>query len=181
MPLCFTESDVLEAFKQWKATCGHNACAAAAGKTLEDVRVSGVALKGWMNPTMITQCLTGMKVPFRSWKVPVDARIHPFAHMIFEKGPVLPRIFRVQFEGPWMSMPPRFQYRYTHYITSLEEGVVEPMWQPWHPLPHHEWLEFADQYPQFIKRCTGYHFTHVWEILSPTPSNPAPSAASPSS
>ena len=166
MSLLYTKDEAEAAHKAWKSSCGHFSCAAASGKTLDDVKRSRVALKGWMNPTMITTCLDGMGMKFEKRLIPYDPTVHPFAHMVFEKAPVLPRIFRVQFEGPWMKGPVTGRYKHTHYIASLEKGVMDPIYEPSEILEHAEWLDLAPEwYAKCIKNCTGYHFTHAWTII----------------
>lgn len=166
MSLPYTQAESDRASKEWKASCGHHSIAAATSRSLDAVKNSGIKLCGWMNPTMVTQCLRSLGVAFESLLIPYDPGVHPFAHMVFEKSPVRPRIFRVQFEGPWMKGPIPGRYRQTHYIASLEQGVVEPIYEPAEIMEHADWLDLADHgYKKCIKNCTGYHFTHVWEIL----------------
>ncbi len=89
---------------------------------------------------------------------------HPYIEMI-EGNTGHSRIFRVQFEGPWMKGPIVGQYRHTHYIACLNEGIVEPMTDPCEIMQHEEWVHLVEgMYPHVVSRCTGFHFTHAWVI-----------------
>lgn len=56
-PLAYTQADSDRAYKEWKASCGPHAIAAACGKTLDEVRATLVNFKGWMSPTMVCNSL----------------------------------------------------------------------------------------------------------------------------
>lgn len=117
-----------------------------------------------MNPSMVSQCLAGMQV--RHFLKIVDP-VKDFYLEMVEGNEGMPRIFRVQFLGPWMKGPVAAQYRQTHYIACLNEGIVDPMIEPCEIIQHEEWVELAmAMYPECIKRSTGFCFTHAWTILN---------------
>lgn len=111
---------------------------------------------------MVSQALHGMGVPF--FLNTIAPTQHPYMEMV-DGYRDLPRIFRVQFEGPWMKGPVAGQYKRTHYIACLEDGIMEPMLEPWEVMVHEEWWDLAEgMYKHVLKGCTGYHFTHAWHI-----------------
>lgn len=160
LPYTLAESEA--ANRDWKASCGHHSIAAATRATLAQVKEACPKLCGWMNPTMVGQTLTGLRVPFTL--DPVEAGKHPYLEMV-EGNQGKPRIFRVQFDGPWMEGPVAGRYRHTHYIACLPQGIVEPMLNPCVIRTHEAWFELAeDMYKHVVKHCTGFHFTHVWNV-----------------
>lgn len=163
--LPYTEAESEAATREWKAMCGHHSISAATGLPLERVKKSGVKLCGWMNPTMVSQCLAGMKMEY-AFK-PVSDEKDFYLEMV-DGNEGKPRIFRVQFLGPWMNGPVAGQYRKTHYIACLNEGIVEPMLDPCKIIQHEEWVELAlGMYPDCVKHSTGFRFTHAWSIPNP--------------
>lgn len=157
-PLPFTAAESSAAHDDWNASCGHHSLAAACGVSLEAVRRAlPVLTRGWMNPTMIGQTLTALRRGF-------SLQRQQFGTAPFEqRGPC---IYRIQFEGSWLNpeVPATVAYRYTHYIAVKDGHVldtaleVDPLWIPWNT-----WFPRASaEYPATVKRCTGWHFTHLW-------------------
>lgn len=111
---------------------------------------------------MVSECLSRMQVDFS--REVIDPRKDTYLEMVDgNKGQQ--RIFRIQFEGPWMNGPAAAQYRKTHYIACLQSGIVDPMYDPCEIVQHEEWMDLAlVMYPELVKKCTGYHSTHVWNI-----------------
>lgn len=111
---------------------------------------------------MVSQCLAGMQVRYA---LKIIDPVKDFYREMVEGNEGKPRIFRVQLLGPWMNGPIAAQYRHTHYIACLDAGIVEPMLDPCEIIQHEEWVELAmAMYPECIKRCTGFCFTHAWTI-----------------
>lgn len=166
MKLPYTQAESERASRGWKASCGHHSIAAAANQPLEAVKTSGIKLCGWMNPTMVSQALLAMQVKYVKDAIPPGQ--HPYIELV-EGNHGGSRIFRVQFEGPWMQGPVAGQYKHTHYIACLPSGIMEPMLKPAEILPHEEWWDVAEgMYKHAVRGCTGYHFTDVWKIALPS-------------
>lgn len=162
MTLSYTAAESEIASREWKASCGHHSIAAAANRPLDGVKNSGIKLCGWMNPTMVSKALEAMNVACSL--LPIAPDRHPYIEMV-EGNQGQQRILRVQFDGPWMTGPVAGQYKRTHYIAVLQSGVMEPMLEPCEIMSHEDWWELADgMYKHVTPRCTGYHFTHVWNI-----------------
>lgn len=162
MNLPYTQSESQKAHREWKASCGHHSIAAATNRSLDDVRKSGVKLCGWMNPRMVSQCLSSMEVDFHL--AFVSPQKHPYMEMV-DGNQGQQRIFRVQFTGPWMDGPVAEQYRHTHYIACLQSGIVDPILNPCKIMQHEDWWDIAEEmYQTIVKRCEGYHFSHVWNV-----------------
>lgn len=160
MILPYTEAQSIAAHHEWKASCGHHCCAAFAGKPLDDVKNSGIKLTGWMNPTMISQCLTGVQSPFE--KI-VRLSLTP-GQILEESTPMARRIFRVQFSGPWMNGPAVGQYKFTHYIALVDGWIMDPLLDCCLLINPKIWLQWAEAaYPKLVPKCTGFHFTHAWD------------------
>lgn len=165
-PLPYTAEESDHAHREWKATCGHHSIAAATHRPLHAIRDSGVRLCGWMNPTMVSQCLRSLGADFTL--KPIAADQHPYLEFV-DGNTGLDRIFRVQFLGPWMQGPVTGQYRKTHYIACLQRGILDTIYSPTTILSHEAWYEDAQEfYPQSSKGCTGFCFTHAWSISMPS-------------
>lgn len=169
MELPYTPAEATAAHDDWNAMCGHYSIAAATGRTLEDIRTAGVPLKGWMNPTMISQTLAALIVPAErfllkelGYDVPQDLVKLPQ----FRQGTIL----RVQWEGSWMNpgVPAGARYQRTHYIAIKDGRIMDPAMGPNIHLPVDLWLQEIPKVVRQIKGATGYHFTHAW-IITPSP------------
>ncbi|WP_395736304.1 hypothetical protein [Prosthecobacter sp.] len=165
MTLPYTKAESDTAHREWKAMCGHHSIAAASGRPLEAVRRSGIKLCGWMNPTMVSQCLSGLGVSAILHKLPTvkmnsdELLLEPYYHPR--------RVMRVQFHGPWMKGPPTVQYRYTHYIACLEEAIMDPLLDTNVLLRMEDWILWAcSAYRAEIDECEGFSFTHAWNVQS---------------
>ncbi|WP_395753349.1 hypothetical protein [Prosthecobacter sp.] len=164
MTLPYTEEESNAAHRDWKAMCGHHSISAASRRPLEAVRKSGIKLCGWMNPTMVSQCLAGMGVRsvlhrLPELKLPFQALMEPFYHPR--------RVIRVQFLGPWMKAPPAARYRHTHYVASIDHYIMDPILDTNVLLPFEHWIVWsASAYAEQIDECDGYTFTHSWNIES---------------
>jgi len=162
MTLPYTEAESDAAHRKWKARCGHHSIAAVTGKPLDAVRDSGIKLCGWMNPTMITQCLVALDAGFIHQRLPDYA--HPYEAFLGANYDAT-RILRVQFLGPWMKGPVAGQYRHTHYIAFLAGAIMDPVIDCCLLLSADDWIVWAcENYPQVIKQCTGFAFTHYWNL-----------------
>ena len=162
MKLPYTEEESLAAYRGWKAMCGHHSIAAATGRPLEDVRTSGVKLCGWMNPSMISQCLRALKVSYN--KVPVtQTTLQLFETLKQNQGSA---VLRVQFLGPWMKGPAAAQYRRTHYIATGNDRVMDPALDTNVILDFSTWLAWAHGgYAEVCPGSCGFTFTHAWHLM----------------
>lgn len=162
MTLPYTAEESEIAYREWKAMCGHHSIAAVTGKPLQAVRESGIKLCGWMSPTMVTQCLLALGAGFIHQRLPTYP--HPYDAFL---GPNYDatRILRVQFLGPWMKGPAAAQYRHTHYLAFLAGAVMDPVIDTAIMLSAEDWIVWAcENYPQVHPKCTGFAFTHCWNI-----------------
>lgn len=175
MELPYTTAQAAAAHDQWNAMCGHYSIAAATGRPLEDIRTAGVPLKGWMNPSMISQTLRAlgvsyMKVPFAGigdYTTPESARESSDAMLhLVGSDPGQSAILRIQWEGSWMNpgVPKGAQYQRTHYIALKDGRIMDPAMGPNIHMPVALWLQEIPKVVAQIKNATGYHFTHAWTI-----------------
>lgn len=159
MTLPYTPAQADAAHAQWHAMCGHFAIAAATGRPLDDIRTAGVPLKGWMNPTMVTQTLDALQV--RHELCPLVGIDPETALSLVDHGAIL----RIQWAGRWLNpgVPKGAAYQRTHYIALKNGTIMDPMYEPNVWLPVKNWLPIIQNHlvPQ-IKNATGYHFTHAW-------------------
>ncbi|MBN8422887.1 MAG: hypothetical protein J0L73_28520 [Verrucomicrobia bacterium] len=166
MILPYTPAQAEAAHNDWKARCGHFSIAAASGCPLEEIRTAGVPLKGWMNPTMISQTLTALKFHFDRFLLKERGYDSPEQILALDninQGSVL----RVQWEGSWMDagVPAGARYSRTHYIACKGHTIMDPAFDPKFPVRVQDWLQIAPtQIVPLIKGATGYHFTHAWVI-----------------
>jgi hypothetical protein len=113
--LRFTEADSERANKEWKASCGPHAIAAAFGLSLEEVRPACIAagFRGWMNPTQVSQVLVrlGKVTSLRSG---------------LKTAELCNGINRIQWEGKWLNpgVPARVAYKHTHYVAHFSGFVL---------------------------------------------------------
>lgn len=162
MTLPYTAAQATTAHDDWNAMCGHFSLAAATGLPLEDIRTAGVPLKGWMNPTMITQTLRNLHIPHDQHHLKAIQGPAEILHLV-DHGAIL----RIQWEGSWMNpgVPKGAQYQRTHYIACKSGHIMDPLIDPTDLLTVPDWLEIVPTQviPQ-IRKATGYHFTHAWTI-----------------
>lgn len=176
MTLPYTAAQATAAHDQWNAMCGHYSIAAATGRPLEDIRTAGVPLKGWMNPTMISQTLRALGVSYMKssfagmgdYTTPESARESSEAMLhLVGSDDTQKAILRIQWEGSWLNpgVPKGAAYQRTHYIAIKAGRIMDPAFDPAISLRVGDWMHMVTTniLPQ-IKGATGYHFTHAWLI-----------------
>lgn len=136
--------------KDWKATCGPHALAAACGLTLEEVRAVLVNYKGWMSPTQMTQALLKLRRPYN------------FRHHL-KTQELCNGINRIQWEGKWLNpgVPARVAYFHTHWVAHFNGAVLCTACAP------ADWIRVED-WRHFHLECeprSPFHITHhyAWE------------------
>lgn len=147
--LRFTAAESAAAHQEWKASCGPHSIAAAAGKSLEEVRAALSNYRGWMNPTQVSQALTALGQGFALTKG-------------LETMDLCNGVNRIQWEGPWLGpgKPPSLAYRYTHYVAH-HEGLVLCT-----GCIGHQWIPADDWFRHHLEEdpVTPFHITHHWRL-----------------
>lgn len=147
--LRYTEADSDRAFKEWKATCGPHAIAAALGLSLDRVRPAIPNYKGWMSPTQMTQTLLAL------------GRFTNLRHPL--KTPDLCNgINRIQWEGKWLNpgVPARVAYFHTHWVAHFNGWVLCTACESARWIPEPEWRSFhLNEEPR-----SPFHVTHHYQF-----------------
>lgn len=147
-PLLYTEADSERAHKEWKASCGPHAIAAACGKKLDEVRPVLVNFKGWMSPTMVSNAIgaLGMTDVLYQTKLKTDQLCNG--------------ISRVQWEGKWLNpgVPARVAYFHTHLVAHFNGFVLCTVCRAHEWIPVNSWRHFLE------KNDSPFHITHHWRI-----------------
>ena len=151
-PLLYTEADSETAHRNWKATCGPHALAAACGVSLSRVHAVISRLgsyKGWMSPTQIERALLELRKRFG---VTTGLKTQALCN----------GINRIQWEGPWLNpgVPPRVAYRHTHWVAHYNGWVLCTACLPAEWIPVDEWRRFHLE----DKPPTPFHITHHYEL-----------------
>lgn len=147
-PLVFNQQDSDRAHKEWKASCGPHAIAAACGKNLDEVRAVLVNFKGWMSPTMVSNALgaLGMTDILYQTKLKTDALCNG--------------INRVQWEGKWLNpgVPAKVAYFHTHLVAHFYGFVLCTT------CLDAEWIPVANWRDHLLENDWPFHITHYWHI-----------------
>jgi hypothetical protein len=150
-PLKYTEEDSKRANKEWKATCGPHAIAAACEVSLEQVREgmlkAAVNYRGWMSPTQVTRTLLTL------------GRVHNYASGLKTQD-LCEGINRVQWEGKWLNpgVPARVAYFHTHLVAQFQGVVLCTC------CINHEWVPLEDWRAFIPGACYPFHITHHWTL-----------------
>lgn len=150
-PLRYTEADSERAEREWKATCGPHAIAAACGKTLDDVRPALTNYKGWMSPTQVSQALLALGV------------VHNLRHHL-KTWDLCDGINRVQWEGKWLNpgVPARVAYFHTHWVAAFNGWVLCTACEPAKWIREGEWRHFHLN----CEPISPFHITHHYQLPS---------------
>lgn len=148
--LRYTEADSDRANKDWKATCGPHAIAAALGLSLDRVRPAIPNYKGWMSPTQMIETLHALGV---------------FPNPIFSQlktWDLCNGINRLQWEGSWLNpgVPPRVAYFHTHWVAAFNGWVLCTACEP------ANWIT-EDKWRHFHLNCeprSPFHITHHYTL-----------------
>ena len=151
--LRFTAADSERANREWKATCGPHALAAACGVTLDEVRKALYDYRGWMNPTRMGEALLSLGVS------PTLRRIWMKTHEPCNG------ISRVQFEGEWLDpgVPPAVAYHHTHWVAHFDGWVLCTACRA------AEWITLADWKHHLleVEPVSPFFITHHFEMPAP--------------
>lgn len=141
--LQFTEADSDRAHREWKATCGPHAIAAALGLTLDHVRQYLHEYRGWMNPTQMTRTLLALR------------KIHNSTARL-KTADLCNGINRIQFEGPWLNpgVPAKAAYAHTHWVAHFDGQVFCTACSVSAWLPARHWRAVL------IESDSPFHITH---------------------
>jgi hypothetical protein len=151
--LRFTDADSDRANKEWKATCGPHAIAAACSVTLDAVyqaiSKAEINYRGWMSPTQVTKTLAALDQPYnlRTGLKTMD---------------LCEGINRVQWEGPWLNpgVPSRVAYFQTHLVAHFSGWVLCTCCLPTKWISAAEWRRFHLE----VEPRSPFHITHHWTV-----------------
>ncbi|MDD2765588.1 MAG: hypothetical protein PHE83_16620 [Opitutaceae bacterium] len=151
-PLPYTPEESVRASRDWKATCGPHAIAAATGVSLDEVRDTLADYKGWMSPTQVENSLTVLGVAFRRT-----------SHL--QTKALCDGLNRLQWAGPWLNpgMPPFTAYRHTHWIAQRAGWVLCTATAPAQWIPILIWLKSVGSVRN--RGSEPWHITHHYELI----------------
>lgn len=117
-PVRFSAEDAWRASDEWHFNCGPGALCAVLDMTPDELRprLLDFESKGYTNPTLMTDVLSGMGVPHRQ----VYRADEPRGMPALSHG-----LMRVQWGGPWTrpGVPMRARYRQTHWVAMRNAGL----------------------------------------------------------
>lgn len=155
----FDEAEMDAASKAWGCNCGPSALAAIVGMKLDAVRphIPDFDSRHYTNPTMMKAALTSLGVGFEALPVTVPS------HTMAWRG-----LVRIQWEGPWLNpgVPAAAAYRQTHWVASLactKGTMIFDCNGGWCLMKEWEAV-VVPKLLEYVKRSTGWHTTHRWEL-----------------
>jgi len=164
----FSEADVDKHAEEYRFNCGPSAICAALNLTPDELRpnLCDFEKKGYTNPTMMNNILTGLKAKWKLVYRGDGAKVMPFTDAM--------KLIRVQWAGPWTEPGAHHmaRYRHTHWIAMQSNEIFDVNavgagnYDGW--LPHHVWA--TKLVPWLIKNCEpktangNWWPTHVIEV-----------------